>query len=114
MTAPRTLSQFDFHHRLAETPGVSLVLFTRPGCGACRQWRTLLDREEASPGVAQRFEVDVEQDMALAREFGVFHLPALFLYRDGQFHAELRCEARAERLAEAIAQALAAPAQEIP
>lgn len=114
MTAPARLTQFDFHHRLAETPGVSLVLFTRPGCGACRHWRALLERYSADPRVAQHFEVDVEQDIALAREFAVFHLPALFLYRDGQFHAELRCEAQAERLTAAIAQALAAPAQDMP
>ena len=81
------LTQFDFHHRLAETPGPSLVWFSGPGCGACRQLRRLFESNPDAFSGLQLFEVDAQQDMALTREFEVFHLPSLFLFLDGHYHA---------------------------
>jgi hypothetical protein len=107
-----TLDQFSYHHRLEESQGIVLVLFSAPGCSSCRAWRRLL-AGYTGPGV-RSYLVDVEQDTALAREFEVFHLPALFLYLNGAFHGELQCEARAEALTQAIARAMAAPAREAP
>jgi len=50
----------------------------------------------------------------VARCFGIFHLPTVYLYRDGQFHAELQCEARLESIRLAVQQLLSAPAQDEP
>lgn len=108
----RRLDQFEFHHVLEATPGTSLVLFTAPACGACRRLKQILG-DGALPEVTL-FEVDAERDLALMREFDVFHLPALFLYRDGEFHCELKSEAHPRHIAEAIDAALAAPPQEAP
>jgi hypothetical protein len=58
--------------------------------------------------------VDVQQSPALARALEVFHLPALFLYRDGHYHARLECEITPERLRTTIAAALTAPPEEEP
>ena len=44
------------------------------------------------------FEVDVALDTGVARYFGIFHLPTIYLYRDGQFHAELQCEAQIDTI----------------
>lgn len=108
------LDEFVFHHRLAATRGLALVIFTGQGCSSCRAWKRLLaDYRHAQPDL-QLFEVDAGHAQALAREFGVFHLPALFLYRDGHFHSALHCAARADTLAAAIAAALARPAQDAP
>ena len=89
------LSEFDYHATLARASGASLVLFGSPCCGTCRK-------------------VDVQQATALARQYKLFHLPALFLYRDGQFHAELHCEVTPAALRQAISDALANSAQEEP
>jgi thioredoxin-like negative regulator of GroEL len=91
------LDQFDFHGRLEDTRGAVVVLFAAPGCASCRHWK--------------RF---VQQDMALAHEFGVFHLPAVYLYLDGRFHCELQSEARPDRFDVALHEALQAPPQEAP
>lgn len=113
MTFP-LLDQFRFHHVLAETPGTALVMFTSIGCGSCRHWKQVLSvYREQYPDLAL-FEVDAGRDLALAREFHVFHLPALFLFHNGQYHAPLQCEAHPERLRTAILDALAKPAQEAP
>lgn len=108
------VSQFEFHHLIEAVPGPALVLFTGPDCGACRQLKAVLGEEgEALAGV-RLFEVDAERDMALMREFEVFHLPALFLFSDGQFHCQLHSEPHPQRIREAVEAALERPAEEAP
>lgn len=106
----RQLSQFDFHHRLATHTGIAVVVFSRPGCGACRQLKSVLAAMPELPV----FEVDAERDPALVREFEVFHLPALFLYRAGAYHCQLHCGSAPAAISAAVAAALALPAEEAP
>lgn len=95
MTEPELtlLDQFDFHHRIPDTRGTALVIFTGPACGSCVAWKRLLYDYATRVSGTLIFEVDAERDLALAREFDVFHLPTIFLFRDGEFHGELQCEA---------------------
>ena len=109
-----TLDQFNFHHRLAQTPGVSLIFFSSAECGSCRQWIRVLGRYHLRHPDIHLFEIDAQRDMALTREFEVFHLPALFLFVDGEFHRGVQSEASAEKLHHAITGALAATSQEMP
>ncbi|MFZ5483665.1 MAG: thioredoxin family protein [Pseudomonadota bacterium] len=112
LPAYQALDEFDYHPRLAATRGTALVLFSSPDCGACRQVERRLP-DAVGPEVAL-FHVDVQRSPALARAFDLFHLPALFLYRDGHYHARLDSQVTPVALAAAIAQALAAPAEEEP
>ena len=90
-----------------------MVLFSAPHCGACRAWKRLLP--EALAGVTDAlFEVDVGEATGVARYFGIFHLPTVYLYRDGRFHAALQCEARQESIRRAALQLLASPPQDEP
>lgn len=107
------LDQFSFHLRLAETAGAALVFFSAPGCASCRHWKTLLE-DFAVRDAVPVFEVDAGLDQALTREFEVFHLPALFLYVDGEYHRQVQAEASLPRLRAAIDEALALPAEEAP
>ena len=109
-----SLDQFNFHHTLAQTPGVSLVFFSSAECGSCRQWKQVLARYRLLLPDVHLFEVDAQRDMALTREFDVFHLPALFLFVDGEFHRDVQSEASVKKLQHAIAGALAASLQEMP
>lgn len=114
MDAFTPLDEFDFHRRIAATPGPALAIFTGRGCASCRAWKQLLAAYHAQqPGIAL-FEVDTGLAQALAREFELFHLPALFLYCGGRFYGTLQTEARLDALHTAIESALAAPAQEAP
>lgn len=114
MAAIRTLEQFEFHHVLEQTPGLSLVMFTAPGCGSCRRFREALVEYHERYGGLHLFEVDAGRDLALTREFDVFHLPALFLFVDGRYHGAVQSEAHPERLRDALQARLAAPAEEAP
>jgi len=113
LSAFSRLTEGDFHRRLAATPGNAVVLFSAPHCGACRAWKRLLPGALAD--VASAFhEVDVSEATGVARYFGIFHLPTVYLYRDGQFHAELQCEARPESIRRAVQNLLAATPQDEP
>jgi thioredoxin 1 len=107
------LSEGAFHARLAATPGIAAVLFTAPHCGACRAWKRLLP--EALAGVADAlFEVDVGEATGVARYYGIFHLPTIYLYRDGRFHAELQCETKTGAIRVTAARVLGEAAREEP
>jgi thioredoxin len=114
MNAIATLDQFDFHHHIGATQGPALVLFHAPGCASCRQWKRLLGNYADQYGGVELYQVDVQRDMALAHEFGLFHLPALFLFLNGRFHCEIQSEARLELVHSAIGAAIEAPPQEAP
>lgn len=109
-----TLDQFDFHHRLAETQGIAIVLCTRRGCGSCKQWQKLLAEYKTLHPAIGLFEVDVEKEQALAHELEIFHLPAIFLYLNGRFHCELQAEANISKLEKAVQDAINAPPTEQP
>jgi thioredoxin 1 len=112
--ASGTLDQFNFHHTLAETEGVSLVYFTAPACGSCRQLKWVFDHHPDEFALLNLFEVDAQREMALTYEFGVFHLPALFLFNEGEFHAEIQAEPLPHAIIAAVEAALAQPAMEAP
>jgi thioredoxin-like negative regulator of GroEL len=114
MNAIATLSQFDFHHRIGLTHGPALVLFHAPGCASCRLWQRLLADYAGVHENVTLYQVDVQRDMALAHEFGLFHLPALFLYVNGQFHCEFHAEPRMEKIHSALHAAIETPPQEAP
>ncbi len=112
-----TLTRLDegaFYATLAATPGVSVVMFSAAACGACRAWRALLTHHAREPGGVHVFEVDCWASPGLAREYEVMHLPALFVFVDGRYHAPLQCEASTPVLATALAETVAAPAEEAP
>lgn len=89
------------------------VLFSAPQCSACRAWKTLLP--QALGDIAQAFfEVDVSAATGVARYYDIFHLPTIYLFRDGVFHAELQCPTRREAIRETALALLAAEAQDEP
>ncbi|MGE5319188.1 MAG: hypothetical protein ACM3KD_03310, partial [Hyphomicrobiaceae bacterium] len=65
-------------------------------------------------GAGHFHEVDVSEATGVARYFGIFHLPTVYLYSNGQFHAELQCEARPDAIRHAAQLLLAAPPQDEP
>ena len=108
------LNDTDFYQTLASSRGPALVFFSGSGCSSCRYWRTLLTQLTGPYDTLPVFEVDAGESMGLTREYGVFHLPALFVFRDGQFHAPLECEANLATISATLDALLAQPAQEAP
>lgn len=109
----KPLSESGFHHELAASSGPVLVMFSAPGCGTCRKVEKLLP-QAVTGRVSCLYKVDVQQSMGLARAYEVFHLPALFLFVDGRYHAPIESEVTAVKMQQALEQALAAPPQDEP
>lgn len=107
------LTEFDFHQRLAGLSGTSIVLFSGPHCGACKRLETQLPKW-LSGHADHFFKVDAQRSTALARAFEVFHLPALFVYVNGHYHAPLQAEAAPAPLIAALLKLLGEPAHEEP
>lgn len=110
----RELVDGDFHASIEAIPGACLVFFSGPHCGACRVLQTLLEKEGCGLGLDTVIKVDAQRSTGLAREFEVFHLPALFLYRNGKFHAPIDALLTVPALRAAIDAASRAEAQEAP
>lgn len=108
MTPWLPLSDVDFHPTLTRLPGTSLVLIGTAACGACRVFRRLAG---ALPdGVVDRVvDVDAERAPGLVAELEVFHLPALFLWRDGEDWCAVECVARLDALVGALRAAADGP-----
>jgi thioredoxin-like negative regulator of GroEL len=106
------LDEATYYRQLAQTQALALVLFTSPSCGTCRIVEQHLPA--SAPPDTQLFKVDVQVASALARAFDVFHLPTLFLYLGGRYHARLNCEVTPAKLRAAIDHALQQPAEEEP
>ena len=106
------LTDFDADQRLLAMSGVSLVIFTSVGCSSCRYAREVL------PGFALAVDrlcwIDAGNNGGLVERYQVFHLPALFVVRDGEFFGALHTRLTAAALNAAVAQALSRIAEELP
>ena len=110
----KQISEPDFYHILHEISGPAIVFFTKQGCSSCIAWERLLTEYAEKPGAYPVFKLDAEQSMGLVNEYNLFHLPALFLFIQGEFHCELQSEARLAQFQSMLEQAIAAPAMEAP
>ncbi|MEH6457032.1 MAG: thioredoxin family protein [Cocleimonas sp.] len=116
------LDEFTFFPKLEDSSGISMIFFTGPHCASCHHLKFLLNAEHTqftehyakSNTNFSAYEIKADKAAALVNEFGVFHLPSMYLYKEGEFHCELHSEATPSKLIEAIDLALSLPAQEEP
>ncbi|VEF12135.1 lipoprotein [Pseudomonas fluorescens] len=106
------LTDFDADQRLLAMSGVSLVIFTSVGCASCRYAREVLPT--LGLAVDRLCWIDAGDNGGLVERYQVFHLPALFVVRDGEFFGALHARLTAEALNEGLAQALNRIAEELP
>ncbi|MBQ9036278.1 MAG: thioredoxin [Erysipelotrichaceae bacterium] len=65
--------------------GVVLVDFFADWCGPCKMLAPVLEKLAAEyEGKAKIVKVNVDNDTALARQFGVVSIPNMFVLKDGQ------------------------------
>lgn len=105
-------SEPGFHRALAAQRGRVLLMFGERGCGACRAAMSRIPAL-AVDHLDRLVYLDASDCGGLLREFGVFHLPALFLFRDGRFQATLEAPIDAD-LGSTIDRIYAAPARDEP
>ena len=107
------LTDFDFHPRLAASPGVAVVMFSGPDCGACKRIEKHLP-DWFGKQANHLYKVDAQRSTGLARAYDVFHLPSLFVFVNGHYHAPLQAEAAPLPMQAALKNLLSEPAHEEP
>ena len=73
---------------LLDAQGVSLVVFHSRTCAQCRSARQKLP--ELQLGVRRLCWVDAGENGGLVERYEVFHLPAMFVVKDGVFHGAVQ------------------------
>ncbi len=106
------LTDFDADRQLLELSGGSLLIFTSPGCASCRWARQTLPSMQLP--VDRLCWVDAGNNGGLVQRYDVFHLPSLFLIRDGTFLGAISSSLSEPTLAAALSQAETRSADELP
>ncbi|MFJ2365616.1 thioredoxin family protein [Pseudomonas sp. NPDC087697] len=106
------LTDFDADQRLLAMSGVSLVIFTSVGCSSCRWARQQLP--ELDLEVDRLCWIDAGNNGGVVERYQVFHLPALFVVRDGEFYGALQSRLARTELNAALGQALSRHPEELP
>ena len=112
MASDLELTDFDADQQLLSLSGTSLVIFTSQGCAACRYARERLPRLPLP--VERLVWIDAGANGGLVQRYEVFHLPALFVVRDGQFLGALHSRLAPLDLEAALTSVLARPPEELP
>ncbi|MCY1414914.1 hypothetical protein D3C76_227120 [compost metagenome] len=97
---------------LLDFSGISLLIFTGEGCAGCRWAKRHL------PGLGLPVDrlcwIDAGRNGGAVARYEVFHLPALFVVRDGAFHGALHTRLTLPQVGEALSLALARTPEELP
>ena len=82
----RDVTDRDFDHVVVQARMPVLVEFWKPGCGSCRALMRELEKLDLDvTGKVLILKMNVEENFQLPAELEVRSLPALALYREGEF-----------------------------
>ena len=81
--AIREITSADFEEVVLKSDKPVLVDFNATWCGPCRMLKPVLDELAAERSDLSVVGVDVDENMDLAEEYGVFSIPCVVLFRDG-------------------------------
>ena len=100
------LSPFDYYLILDSRQPPSLVIFTSPACGACKRVVSILQNNHVQVPDLKCYVIEAHQSAGLVEELEIFHLPALFLYAQGELVTQLQCVLQVLSIEASIRQAL--------
>ena len=82
----RDVTDLDFDHVVKQAGMPVLVEFWKPGCGSCRALMRELEKLELDvTGKVLILKMNVEENFQIPAELELRGLPALALYRQGEF-----------------------------
>lgn len=77
-----------------------LVDFWAPWCGPCVQLSPIIDQiADATTGKAKVTKVNVDENQQLAARYRVNSIPALLVFKSGEFQEQLRTRSKSEIVA---------------
>ena len=81
--AIREFTAADFEEVVLKSEKPVLVDFNATWCGPCRMLKPTLDELAAERPDLTVVGIDVDENMDLAEEYGVFSIPCVVLFKDG-------------------------------
>ena len=81
--AIREITSADFEEVVLKSEKPVLVDFNATWCGPCRMLKPTLDELAAERPDVSVVGIDVDENMDLAEEYGVFSIPCVVLIKDG-------------------------------
>lgn len=80
-----TLTTNELESKVLQASEPVALDFYQASCAPCRTLEPRLERlAEAYKGHVRVFRVDLEQDMSIAKRFGVMSIPTVIFFRSGQ------------------------------
>ena len=93
----------DNFNEVRERDGISLVDFYADWCGPCRMVMPIVEEIASERDDLLVAKVNVDENPALAREFGVFSIPTLVVIKDGKIVSKSSGAKSKEKILEMIA-----------
>ena len=82
--AETTITAKNFEEQVLRNPGKVLLDFWAPWCGPCRMVAPVLEEIAQEDETLTIGKVNVDEEMALASQFGIVSIPTLILFDAGQ------------------------------
>jgi thioredoxin 1 len=103
MTKPVHISDADFDKEVLQSDLPVLVDFWAEWCGPCRLVAPVLDAiAEEYQAKLKIAKVDVEQNKEIASKLGIFSIPTMVLYKNGQMQERIVGYLTKDRLVDKI------------
>ena len=82
--AAMKIKQENFEQEILQSEKPVLVDFWAPWCGPCRELVPVVDALAEELDDVKVAKVNVDEEMALAKQFRIFSIPTLMVFKDGK------------------------------
>lgn len=82
--AAMKINQENFEQEILQSEKPVLVDFWAPWCGPCRELVPVVDALAEELSDVKVAKINVEEEMALAKQFRIFSIPTLMVFKGGK------------------------------
>lgn len=82
--AAMKINQENFEQEILQSEKPVLVDFWAPWCGPCRELVPVVDALAEELSDVKVVKINVEEEMALAKQFRIFSIPTLMVFKGGK------------------------------